>query len=179
MEQLIIGGAVVEHFAKHQETSGCYTRIHFSSDVSIGLQDLLEIDSTALPDLVANFPFVRDCSLNAVRLLLEPTEKEFRKQYSLDLGIELVSEFKIARVKDENGSGGSMLRASFNVRSRQKDCCAILEAYKETLGEAPAELKIKYNQQSAIDDGSKPAEVTPLPPKTSREAARTARQQAG
>lgn len=171
MSELIVGGVILESFAKHQEKSGCYTRLHFKGDVSEGLKQLLKIESADLPDTVSNFPFMKDCALSANTMHLEPAAKEFKKQFTIELSADLVSDFSIARVKDKNGNGGAFLQASFNVRTRQKDACAMLECFKENLGEGVSQLRVKYSEQAGVDDGSKSE------PATAREENRRKRQE--
>lgn len=173
MPELTVSGAIIESFAKHREKSGCYTRIHVKSDVSASLQDLLGVNHADLPENVSSFPFVKDCALSAQTVHIEPNDKEFKKEHSLQLGCDLVSEFKLARVKDEEGNGGAFLQASFNIRTRQKDACAYLENLAENIGGATLKLRIKYSEQSLIDDGTAPE------PATSREAGRKARKETG
>lgn len=174
MPTLLIGGAVVMGFSESHESAGPVTLIEMKSDVAAALKRHLDIEKLDIPGTVGSIKFNKETSLSASNIILTPNDAEYKQKFTLDLGVDLVSDFAIRRVKDENGNGGVYPQAYFNIRTRHEDACAILEKYMhQGPGRQTAQLKITFSEQTSIPevDGAAMAE-------TAREAGRKARKEA-
>lgn len=83
-------------------------------------------------------------------MVLTPADKTL-KQYEFQLGIGEVTDFEIARVKDDDKES-TRTELRFKIRTASGSAAAQLYDYLSKVGKAPAAMKLKYSEQGSLTD---------------------------
>lgn len=148
MSTITFRGAFIRYADLRNNESGWFMRLHFTAGFSKPVAEAMGWDEV-IPDCVDSGKL--DGALIARNLVLMPTDKLLKDQ-EIQMEATEVSDFQFMRVT-EGDSRRSELR--FIVRVSQVGAIAHVENYLRLVGQAPAALKIGYEEQQQLELGEK------------------------
>lgn len=139
LDSTIFRGAFIRFVdLRFQDETGKFVRIHVTSDLTDVEQQALGWDT--VPVCVPKGDLTG--TLVAHNLIFTPSGDLAKSE--LQVPCDEVGDFQLVRTKDGEGEAkGEELR--FIIRSTHKGAAALLEAYMEAVGRAPAQLKITHD----------------------------------
>jgi len=148
---MILRGSFIRYFDCRIQEGGAFTRIHASSDFSEPVREAM-----GWPQIS---PEIESCKLSGTlagdNMVLTPADKGL-KQYEFQLGIGEVTDFEVARVKDDDGDS-MRTELRYKIRTAAGSAAAQLFEYLSKVGKAPGAMKLKYSEQGSLVDAGEPA----------------------
>lgn len=152
MPNLSFRSFIIRHFDVRRNEGGVFTRLHVTSDPSDVING--RMDWEHIPDSVESCKL--SGKLAGESITLSPTDKSLA-QYEIQLPCGDVGDFSIHRVQaDEGDSTSTELR--FVIRTASIAASASLSEYWSKVGDAPCAMKLRYSEQSEIEEKAEETE---------------------
>ena len=146
INKLILRGMCISYYDVRRSETNTFVRLHVACDLSDPVREEMGWDPIADGIESANL----SGELAASEFTICPN-KESLQDSRITIPCSEVVDFKFARVKDGKGMRHEL---RFIIKTAFPGAAALLESYWNTIGDAAAQLRVRYTHQ---EEGEKPA----------------------